>query len=285
MPAHVVDVSGANFEQVVLEGSKKAPVLVDFRAPWCALCRALTPILEKLAEEYGGRFKLAKVNSDENQALAAQFGVRGIPNVKAFVKGELADEFAGALPEPLVREFIDRAIPSPSEELRQQATEGYRQSGNGPEALALLARAVELDPQNQAARADSADICLDLGRLGDARKLLDSLSGIAQMSDRVMVSRERLALAEGAARAGDLDALKARVAANAGDLDARLQLANLYVARNEYRSALDQLLDIVRRDRKFKDDIGRRTMLEVFTLLGPHELVDEYRRRLASAMY
>lgn len=285
MSAHVVDVSGANFEQVVLEGSKKAPVLVDFWAPWCAPCRALTPILEQLAEEYGGRFKLAKVNSDENQALAAQFGVRGIPNVKAFVKGELADEFAGALPEPLVREFIDRVIPSPSEELRQQATEGYRRSGNGPEALALLARAVELDPQNEAARADSADICLDLGRLGDARKLLDSLSGIAQMSDRVTASRARLALAEGAARAGDLDALKARVAANAGDLDARLQLANLYVARNEYRSALDQLLEIVRRDRKFRDDIGRRTMLEVFTLLGQHELVDEYRRRLSSAMY
>ena len=100
---HSVDVSTADFAQVVIEGSKSAPVLVDFWAEWCGPCRALKPVLEKLAAEYGGKFKLAKVNSDENQALAQQFGVRGIPNVKAFVDGELVNEFSGALPESQVR--------------------------------------------------------------------------------------------------------------------------------------------------------------------------------------
>src|SRR5687767_3331105 len=113
MNAHTVEVGEATFENVVLDGSKNAPVVVDFWAPWCGPCKALTPILEKLAAEYDGKFVLAKVNSDDNPKLAARYGVRGIPSVKAFRAGELVDEFTGALPEKGVREFLDRIIPSP----------------------------------------------------------------------------------------------------------------------------------------------------------------------------
>ncbi|PZP54828.1 MAG: thioredoxin, partial [Azospira oryzae] len=122
MGMHSLDVNTSTFQSVVIEGSKKVPVLVDFWAAWCAPCRALKPVLEKLAEEYQGRFLLAKVNTDENQELAMRYGVRGIPNVKAFVDGEVRDEFAGALPESMVRQFIERLLPSEAELLRRRAT-------------------------------------------------------------------------------------------------------------------------------------------------------------------
>ena len=286
MAEHVVDVNEANFEQAVLEGSKRAPVVVDFWAPWCAPCRALGPILERLASEYAGRFTLAKVNSDESPALAAQFGVRGIPSVKAVINGELVDEFTGALPEPTVREFIERILPSPSEVLRLKANALYAAEKDAARALELLGEAAKSDPANEDVRFDQARIHADLGELDAAQKLLDSLSGLAQMDERVTALRARLDLAQGAAHAGDMAALEARVTRDPADLEARLQLASLHVQAKRHREALDQLLEIVKRDRGFKDDVGRRTMLEVFSVLGPDDkLVEEYRRRLASALY
>jgi putative thioredoxin len=286
MAEHVVEVNEANFQQAVLEESRRAPVVIDFWAPWCAPCRALGPILERLATEYAGRFTLAKVNSDESPALAAQFGVRGIPSVKAVVNGELVDEFTGALPEPVVREFIERILPSPSEVLRARANALYAAEKDAARALDLLEEAAKSDPDNEDVRFDQARIRLDLGELDAAQKLLDSLSGLAQMDERVTALRARLDLAQGAAHAGNMASLQARIQTNPADLEARLQLASLHVAGKRHREALDQLLEIVRRDRAFKDDVGRRTMLEVFSVLGPDDkLVDEYRRRLASALY
>jgi len=286
MAAHVIDVNEANFEQAVLEASTRAPVVIDFWAPWCAPCRELGPVLERLAAEYDGRFTLAKVNADESPALTAQFGVRGIPSVKAIVNGALVDEFAGALPEPMVREFIERVLPSPSEELRLQAAHAYSADRDAARALGLLEQAEKSDPGNEAVRVDQAEIYLDLKQLDAARKLLDSLGGLAQMGDRVVALRARLDLAQGAARAGDEGTLESRIAQEPGDLEARLQLAQILVARKRYDAALGHLLEIVKRDRGFRDDAGRKTMLEVFTLLGQdNELVAEYRRRLASAMY
>lgn len=284
--AHVFEVNEANFEPLVLEGSKRVPVVVDFWAPWCAPCRALGPILEKLAAEYAGRFTLAKVNADESPSLVAQFGVRGIPSVKAVVGGQLVDEFSGALPEPMVREFIERILPSASEELRLTAARIYSANKDAVKALELLDQAAKNEPGNDAVRFDQAGIYFDLGQFDKTREMLDSLSGLAQMDERVASLRARLDLAEGAARAGDQTALEAQVAQDPANLEARLQLAQVHVARKRYREAFEHLLEIVKRDRRFKDDIGRKTMIEVFTLLGQdNELVTEYRRRLASAMY
>lgn len=286
MSGHSIDVDASNFEQVVIEGSKKAPVVVDFWAPWCAPCRALTPVLEKLAAEYQGKLTLAKVNSDENQELAAQFGVRGIPNVKAFVDGELVDEFSGALPEPAVREFLEGIVPSPAEELRVEAQRAYRENRDADGALELLAQAAALDPRNEAVQMDRADVLLDLGRREEATRLLDALAPLTQMSERAGNLKARLAFDASAASSPDAAELARRVAENGNDLDARLQLANLLVSRKQYGPALEELLEIVRRDRAFRDDIARKTMLQVFSLLGNQgELVSEYRKRLASAMY
>ena len=285
MSPHSMDVATADFEQAVIEASKSVPVLVDFWAEWCGPCRALKPVLEKLATEYQGKFRLAKVNSDENQELAQRYGVRGIPNVKAFVDGELVDEFSGALPEAQVREFLKRVIPSPAEKARQEALAQYAASGDAQAALQMLAAASRLDPQNENVRIDCAGLLFALGELDEARQLLTSLSPLAQMEDRVQALQAKLALAAGAAGGADADALMKRIEHDGKDLDARLQLARLRLAHGQHAEAMDQLLEIVRRDRKFEDDIGRKTLLQVFSALGSdHPLVGDYRRKLAGAL-
>ena len=282
MSAHALDVSSAaEFERQVLEESRRRPVVVDFWAPWCGPCRSLKPILEKLADEYGGKFLLAKVNADENQELSARYGVRGIPAVKAFSQGRLADEFSGALPEAAVREFLDRLVPKPAEVLRLKADEQLRR-GDAAGALKILAEAAALDPANEWVRVDAAAIMLDLGELAEAQRLLQEV----RLPDaRVAQMRSRLEFAQAAAGGESAENLAARIAQNPADLQARLQLAKLLAAAQDYAGAMEQMLEVVRRDRGYGDDAGRRALLSVFELLGPgHPLVGEYRRRLASAL-
>jgi putative thioredoxin len=279
MSEHALDVGLADFPQRVLEESRHRPVVVDFWAPWCGPCKSLKPILEKLAAEYGGRFLLAKINSDENQELAARYGVRGIPSVKAFIDGAQVDEFSGALPESEVRAFLDRLIPGPADELRQQAA-AARSAGDTAGALKLLAEASQLDPAHLGVRLDAAEIMLDLDQAGEASRLIGSVPDDAD--PRVAQLKARLQFVGAAGE--DETALATRVAANENDLDARLRLANLLVAGGRYEAGMDQLLEIVRRDRSFGDDIGRKTLLSVFDLIGGGELVSRYRRLLASAL-
>jgi putative thioredoxin len=280
MSEHALDVGLADFAQSVLEESKRRPVVVDFWAPWCGPCKSLKPVLERLTAEYGGKFLLAKVNSDDNQALAARYGVRGIPSVKAFIDGEPVDEFSGALPEGEVRAFLDRLIPSPADELRAQAAE-LRLAGDLSGALQKLADASKIDPTHVGVRLDAAEIMLDLNEADEARRLMGSVPDDAD--PRVPQLKARLQFT-GTAGA-DMAALTDRVAANEDDLDARLKLANLLVADGQYEAGMDQLLEIVRRDRAFGDDIGRKTLLAVFNLLDGDERVSRYRRMLSSLLY
>ena len=281
-----LDVGAADFQEKVLDASRHAPVLVDFWAEWCAPCRTLKPILEKLATEYGGRFILAKLNSDQNPELAARYGVRGIPNVKAFVDGQLADEFTGALPEAQIRSFIDGLLPSPAEPLRIAALEA-RAKGEPEVACSLLRDALQIDPSNEAVQLDLAEIHIDTGQLDAARGILDALAHKARNPTRVDALQARLKLVAAGAGA-DPAALWVRIEANADDLDARLQLANVLALAHDYRPALEQLLDIVRRDRKWQDEAARKTMLDLFTLLGSEaqydDLVREFRIRLARTL-
>jgi len=279
MSEHALDVGLADFAQSVLEESKHRPVVVDFWAPWCGPCKSLKPVLEKLAAEYGGKFLLAKINSDDNQELAARYGVRGIPSVKAFVNGQMVDEFSGALPEGEVRAFFDRLVPSPADELRQQAVDA-RLAGDISGALKWLADASKLDPDHVGVRLDAAEIMLDLNEADEASRLIGSVPDDAD--PRVPALKARLQFMGAAGE--DEAALTARVAANGNDLEARLKLANLFVAAGRHEAGMDQLLEIVRRDRGFGDDIGRKTLLSVFNLLGGGELVSRYRRLLASVL-
>ena len=276
---HDLDVGLAEFERAVLEESKTRPVVVDFWAPWCGPCKSLKPVLEKLAAEYAGAFRLAKINSDDNQALATRYGVRGIPSVKAFVDGAVVDEFSGALPEGEVRAFLDRLIPSPAEEMRATAA-ALRASGDTAAALQTLAEASKLDPHHVGIRVDAVEIMLDLGEADEARRLLGNMPDDAD--PRVAQARARLQFM--GAGADDEATLEARVAADENDLAARLKLAHLAVASGRYEAGMDQLLEIIRRDRSFDDDVGRKTLLAVFDLLGNDPRVGQYRRKLASAL-
>jgi len=283
MPAHSIDVGSANFRDVVLEGSKQGPVIIDFWAPWCGPCQVLRPILEKLAAEYAGKFTLAKINSDENQEIAAEFGVRGIPAVKAVVDGRMVAEFTGALPESQVRAFIERVIPSPSELARKHART-VMESGQHSEALALLEQALALDSRNEAAKVDKLETLVALDRIAEANALLDTLDLLTLDEPRVATLKAQIGFS--ASGSEDPAALVARIEKNADDLAARLELARHHVRAQAFEPALQQLLEIIRRDRKFGDDAGRRTMLEIFHLLGTDsELVGKYRRMLASALY
>ena len=284
MTSHAIDVTEHNFMQEVIEASRRVPVLVDFWAPWCGPCRSLGPILEKLAAEYQGRFRLAKVNSDENQALAGQFGVRGIPNVKAVVNGQIVNEFTGALPESAVREFIDALLPSPAEPLRQEALAAHAR-GETDATRKLLLEAIRLDPKHEQARLDLIGILIDAGDLAEAQRLLDEIMDAGKDRARIDSLAARLALAGNAAGGADEETLRARIAADAGDLAVRLELARMLAAKQDFRGALEELLEIVRRDRSFDDDIGRKTMLQIFSLLGADsDLMREFRGKLSSLL-
>jgi putative thioredoxin len=277
-----MDVSQADFETKVVAASQKQPVVIDFWAPWCAPCKVLKPILEKLADEYQGKFLLAKVNSDENQEIAARYAVRGIPSVKAMVDGKIVNEFTGALPEGMVRDWLDKIIPSPAEELRREAQQ-LSAAGDLDGALQKLTKASTLDADNEWVRVDAAELLLAMGNPDDAQPLLDSLKDLDILKDaRVLQLKAQVRLAEMRAEGESEAKLAAAISANESDLESRLKLANVLIAANRPADGMDQLLEIVRRDRRFKDDIGRKTLLDVFNLLGgQHELVAEYRRKLA----
>ena len=251
-PAHVFDVTTAEFQQRVLDGSRNIPVLVDFWAAWCGPCKALAPVLEKLADDYAGRFLLAKVDTDAERDLAVAAGVRSLPTVRLFVDGAPVAEFMGAQPESAVRAFLDQHLP-------------VSEAGSGAlDAVAALVESEDLDGAREALQA--AD-----------ERLRDGAAGRALAA--------RIELLETAGAAPPEPQLRERVARDPGDLEASFLLALADALAGRHREAMDALLAILTRNRGFREDGARRSLLLVFDLLGADSpLVADYRRRLASAL-
>ena len=286
---YVRDVSGNAFQAQVIEKSRDVLVLVDFWAPWCGPCRALAPVLQRLADSYAGKLLVAKVNTDVEQALAVQYQIRGIPAVKLFRNGGVVGEFVGVQPESVIKSLIDRFIPDEVDELIQKSST-LLNDGDSAQAEALLRGALARETPDDRVKLELAKLLGDDptangARIKEARALLDSLSPASAEGTAIAALKVRLDLLDAALKAPPSPDLERAIEATPGDSMARYQLAARLFVTGDYGSAMDQLLDIVRRDRTFRDDIARTTLVGIFQVLGQqHPLSIKYRTQLARAL-
>jgi putative thioredoxin len=276
----VIDVTEVDFEQQVLERSLDVPVLLDCWAPWCGPCRSLGPILEKLAQAYGGRFILAKINTDEAPNLSAALRIRSIPLVVLFAGGRPVDQFVGALPEGQIRQFLDKHLGafepagSPLDELRKAAAE----APSAEEAEALLREALAVDPTHAETMLDLAERWIARGAFDDASALLERVPADAR-KDRHAALLKRIELARNRP-AGDAKVFAERIAANPKDFEARFGLAALQAYDGDFGAAFDQLLEVVLRDRGEQRERARLQLVEWFAVCPDAETVSRGRRYL-----
>jgi len=282
MPEVIVDADAGNIQQL-LELSMQVPVLLDCWAPWCEPCKNLMPVLEKLAREYRGAFILAKLNIDENQEIAAQLGVRSVPDVKLISQGGLVDHFQGALPEKQVREWLGRYFPAPEDapaSPEEQAAEALA-AGDAATARALYEELVQQNPQHYPYQVELARALVAEGSAADARALLDNLPPEERDAAPARGVRASIEFGEEAPDAEALAALGER-----DDSEAQYLRALRNVADGHYEAGLDALLALMKSDRAWGDDAARRTLLRVFDALGAdHPLTVAYRRKLFAMLY
>jgi putative thioredoxin len=282
-PGGVVEAGDQDFEAKVIERSMQVPVLVDFWAPWCGPCKVIGPALEKLAKSWTGRFELVKVNMDESPMLAQVLRIQSIPAVKLFINGHIQDEFVGAYPEPEIVRFLEHNLPS---EKVEDALQGLRlwQAGDHAGALRVFQQVLANEPKNPAALIGMGHCLMDQGDLDGAKDSasrvneaeLEKLTERAQTEKLFSILRSRILLTETAEPDG----------AQPADLAAKLSSACQAALTGQHERALADLLEIVKTDRKFKDDAARKAMLAVFDLLPAGDpLLNTYRQKLSNLLF
>ncbi len=272
----IVTVTEMDFDREVLEYSRQRPVVVDFWAPWCGPCRIIGPILERLAVEAAGAFRLAKVNVDENPNLALRYGVRGIPTVKGFLNGQVVGEFVGALPEARIRDFLRKLAPSPTD-LALEKADSLLEMNDWRGAEAVYREVLLQRPELAHARLGLAKALLMQGRAREALNLLRDFPA----SREYRAAQMMLPLAEALVWAEE------HPAGESDDpLEAMYRRALDLLRRGNVEAAMDGLLEIIRRDKHYRDDMPRKILLGIFEVLGQqHPLTKQYRRELSMALF
>lgn len=281
----MIDVGDRDFQQQVIEQSRRVPVVVDFWAPWCGPCRMIGPVLERLAADADGAWILAKVNVDHNPQVSARYGIQGIPAVKGFRNGQVVAEFVGAVPEPQIRRFIDQLVPSAADTMAAEA-QRLEAQGHTAQAETAYRRALHADANHPAALLGLGRVLFTLDRYDDALAAWQRVPlGQPQRSEAEGWIAKASFRQQAALSGGEVEARR-RLAADPADLDARLALASAMAAKGSYREALEGYLEVVRRDRGAYRNQARQAMLSLFTVLGDeHELTGEYRPQLAMLLF
>ena len=281
---YIVDIDESNAQTLLIEESQKRPVIVDFWADWCAPCKQLMPILEKLAAEYQGAFLLAKVNADEQQMLAQQLGVRSLPTVMVIKDGQPVDGFSGAQPESAVRDMLDKHVPSPQADSLVEA-EQLLAEGDIPGALALFRGAWEDSGQKPEFTMAYAGALITASRLDEAEALLSDIKMVDQDA-RFQQLMAQIELQRQAAQSPEIEALEADLASDEQNYEVRVKLAVQISSHGRYREALEHLLVVLRADRDWGNGEAKRVYLDMIATIGKGDpLAAEYQRKLFSLLY
>ena len=275
---HVKDVTTERFQQDVVQRSRELPVVVDFWAEWCGPCRTLSPMLERVTAEHEGDFELAKVDVDQNQQLAAEFGVQGIPTVVAFRDGMPVNRFTGAIPEEALRSWISQILPSDLDLMVDEARTAHIE-GDETTAEHIFRQVLDMQSDHAEAGASLASMLIERGEVDEALSVLDRLPSDSE------VDRLRAAARLRSAQGDDIVELEAALDSDPADEKTRIQLALALAGRHEYEPALDHMLVVVRGKGELMNE-ARLAMIDIFDVLGDeHPLTATYRRQLASALF
>lgn len=283
----VIDVTAETFQAQVMESSMQKLVLLDFWATWCQPCKQLIPVLMKLANESNGDFLLAKVDIDQNKELAEHFKVRSVPTVKFIRNGQIVDEFSGLLSESEIKGKLSNHIQRESDELYQQAMEALQQGDNS--AIAKMQEICLNDTDNQKISIHFASILAQTQQFEQAKLFIDALPKILQNKDEIKSITAQIGIAESAKDLPDPSSIMKAIEKDPNDLKARHQFSQQLVLQGDVASAMEQLLEIIKRDRKFKDDLGRKELLKLFDIVSTQgeqgaKILSDYRRKLALAL-